>query len=580
MLNVDAIATDNIINIAEKASGFDISGDTGTEIGVSVSVVIGSTTLTTTSADDAGTATWTISIPADATYITGASVDVTVSAAKTGFTAPSDVQRTLTVDLAAPTAPTYAAPSSLQVGEAITPISPLGGAGIDEYSAAGLPSGLSFDTGTGVISGTPDTADASTADATVTGSDSAGNPATVDITFPAVAKGDQTLSGFQYSASSVTLVDTAPTVTTPSGAVTDISYSAEPATVCTVDDASGVLTLVGAGECVVTATAAATADYNEGTATYTVTVQAAGNLVLNVGAIATDNIINIAEKASGFDISGDTGTEIGVSVSVVIGSTTLTTTSADDAGTATWMISIPADATYITGASVDVTVSAAKTGFTAPSDVQRTLTVDLTAPTAPTYAAPSSLQVGEAITLISPLGGAGIDEYSAAGLPSGLSFDTGTGVISGTPDTADASTADATVTMSDTAGNTATATIPFPAVGKGDQMLTGFSYQRLFGDVWIRGPDGDRSVRRTDDLELLGRAVHRLYRRRCHRRADSRWRRRLHHQRQGGRQRRLQSGDRDVRSHHTSGRQPGAERGCDCHRQHHQHCGEGVRVRH
>ena len=475
-LNLDAIAGDDTVNIAEKASGFDISGDTGSETGVSISVEIGLTTLTTTSADDAGTATWTVSIPADATYISGASVDVTVSATKTGFTAPSDVQRTLTVDLAAPTAPTYAAPSSLKVGETITPISPLGGAGIDEYAVTGLPSGLSFDTGTGVISGTPDTADASTADATVTVSDSAGNSATVDITFPAVAKGDQTLTGFGYSASSVTLVDTAPTVTAPSGAVTDVSYLAEPATVCTVDPLTGALTLVGAGECEITATAEGTADYNEGTATYTVTVQTAGVLVLNMSAIATDNTINIAEKAAGFDISGDTGSEAGVTVTVAFSSAELTATSADDAGTATWSVSVPADATYITGVSVAVTVSAAKTGFTTPSDIQRTLTVDLTAPTAPTYAAPSSLKVGEAITLISPLGGAGIDGYAVTGLPLGLSFDTGTGVISGTPDIANASTASVTVTVSDTAGNSGTVDIPFPAVGKGDQTLNGFQY--------------------------------------------------------------------------------------------------------
>ena len=337
----------------------------------------------------------------------------------------------------------------------------------------------------------------------MTVSDSAGNPATVSITFPAVGKGDQTLSGFQYSASSVTFGSTAPTVTAPTGAQTTLSYSAAPSTVCTVNDSTGALTLVGAGACTISAKAEGTDDYNEATATFTVTVQAAGNLVLNVGAIATDNIINIAEKASGFDISGDTGTEIGVDVTVQIGAETLTTTSADDAGTATWTVSVASDATYITGASVDVTVSAAKTGFTAPSDVQRTLTVDLTAPTAPTYAAPSSLQVGEAITLISPLGGAGIDEYAVTGLPSGLSLDTGTGAIGGTLNTADASMADATVTVSDSAGNPATVDITFPAVAKGDQTLTGVQLQRFFGHPGGHCADRHCAQRRGHQRELL-----------------------------------------------------------------------------
>ena len=107
------------------------------------------------------------------------------------------------LDNTAPTAPSYSAPAALKVGGAITAISPSGGSGIDGYSATGLPSGLILDTNSGAISGTPDTADASTTSATVTVSDAAGNSATVAITFPAVAKGDQVLSGFEYSASSV-----------------------------------------------------------------------------------------------------------------------------------------------------------------------------------------------------------------------------------------------------------------------------------------------------------------------------------------------------------------------------------------
>ena len=271
----------------------------------------------------------------------------TVSATKTGFTAAA-ITRTLTVDLTAPTAPTYTAPGTLKVGEAIAVMNPSGGIGIDEYSATGLPSGLSLDTGTGAIGGTPDTADANTADVTVTVSDTAGNTATVDIAFPAVAKGDQTLTGFQYSASSVTFGSAAPTVTAPGGVETTVSYSATPLTVCTVEPTSGALTLEGVGSCVITATAAGTDDYNEATATFTVAVQAAGALVLNLDAIAGDDTVNIAEKVAGFTITGDTGTESGVSVTVEMGTATLPATSADDSGTATWSVSVAADATYIT----------------------------------------------------------------------------------------------------------------------------------------------------------------------------------------------------------------------------------------
>ena len=476
LLNLDAIAGDDTVNVDEKAAGFDISGDTGTESGVDVTLRIGAETLTATSADDAGTATWSVSVPAEASYITGTSVEVEVNASKIGYGAPAAITRGLTVDLTAPTAPSYNAPSPLQVGEAISAVNPSGGSDIEAYSAAGLPSGLDIDTDSGAISGTPDTADANTTSVTVTVNDAAGNTATVSITFPAVDKGDQALSGFQYSASSVTFGSTTiPSVTPPTDVLTTLSYSATPPEVCTVDPSSGALTLVDAGICEITATAAGSDHYNEASVSYTVTVQAAGVLVLNLGAIAGDNAINIAEKAAGFDISGDTGSVSGVSVTVTVGTTELTATSAD-ADPATWSVSVPGDASYITGPIVVVEVNASKNGYTTPVAVRRSLTVDLTAPTAPSYSAPSSLQMGEAINDMNPSGGGGIDEYSATGLPSGLSIDDSSGVISGTPDTVDANTTSATLTVSDAAGNTDTASITFPAVDKGDQVLSGFQY--------------------------------------------------------------------------------------------------------
>ena len=84
-----------------------------------VTVTVGTTELSATSADVAGTAAWSVRVPANAAYIVGTSVAVSVSASKTGFTDPADVGRTLNIDLIAPTAPTYTAPDSLKVGEAI-----------------------------------------------------------------------------------------------------------------------------------------------------------------------------------------------------------------------------------------------------------------------------------------------------------------------------------------------------------------------------------------------------------------------------------------------------------------------------
>ena len=103
------------------------------------------------------------------------------------------------VDLTAPSV-SYTAPASLTVGVAMTSIRPTTRAtDIESYTAAGLPAGLEIDEVTGAIGGTP-TASAAASTATVTVTDTAGNAAAETVGFPAVSKGELTLTGFGYSA--------------------------------------------------------------------------------------------------------------------------------------------------------------------------------------------------------------------------------------------------------------------------------------------------------------------------------------------------------------------------------------------
>ena len=90
-----------------------------------------------------------------------------------------------------------------------------------------------------------------------------------------------------------------------------------------------------------------------------------GTLALNVDRIAGDDTVNIAEKRDGFTISGDTGAEAGAMVTVTVGGMMLSEATSSDANPATWSVTVPPAAAYLTGTSVSVSVSATKAGFTA-----------------------------------------------------------------------------------------------------------------------------------------------------------------------------------------------------------------------
>ena len=217
---------------------------------------------------------------ADESYVTGNPLALTVAAAKTGYTAPADVTRDLTVDLIAPAKPGYTVPDTytLTVGVAAETLTTAGGSGIDSYSAEGLPAGLTIDPDSGTISGAPSAAGVA-GTVTVTVSDTAGNTAEADaLPFPAVAKGSQDLSGFGYTPTSLDYGAATPVLTAPKvvdGAA--LTYTSTTTTVCTVAD-DGALSLLTDGACTVRAATEATDNYNAAEQAVTVTVNPVGTL--------------------------------------------------------------------------------------------------------------------------------------------------------------------------------------------------------------------------------------------------------------------------------------------------------------
>ena len=496
MLAVHDVTGDNIINSAEQTNGFTITGDTGAVADATVTVTLDGHSVgmaTSATAPGANEAAWSVPVPAAATYITGTSLTLSVAATRRGYAPAPDVTESLTVDLSAP-AVSYTAPLTLTVGAAITEMLPASAdtdiAAANGYALTGvLPPGLALDADSGAISGTPSAHNSDAVTATVTVTDRAGNSAEVAIDFPAVGKGAQTLSGFTYSATSVTFgapapTVTVPTVTVPTGAPGALRYAAAPPDVCTVDPLSGALTLTGAGVCTVTLTAALTADYDEATAHATVTVDTAGTLMLAVHDVTGDNIINSTEQTNGFTISGDTGAVADATVTVTLGGHSVgTATSALAAGAseAAWSVTVAARAAYLIDAATPaLTVAATRTGYAPAPPVTHTLTVDLAAP-AVSYTAPLTLTVGAAITEMLPASTdtdiAAANGYAVtASLPPGLALDVDSGAISGTPSAHSTAAVTATVTVTDRAGNSAEVAIDFPAVGKGAQTLSGFTY--------------------------------------------------------------------------------------------------------
>jgi hypothetical protein len=331
-------------------------------------------------------------------------------------------------------------------GQPITTDTPTATGTVSSYSVSPtLPAGLSLNTTTGAISGTP-TVVATQAAYIITATNSAGDTtATIQIVVNAAVIPPSNLTYSQPTISAT--VGQAISTDTPTVTGTVSSYSVSP----TLPAGLSLNTTTGAISGTPTAVAAQ--------ATYTITAtNSAGNttatvqILVNAAIAAPSNLaypLTTIAATAGQAISTDTPTVTGTVSSYSVSPTlpaglSLNTTTGAISGTPT---AVAAQATYTitatnsagnTTATVQILVNAA---IAAPSNLAYPLT---------TIAATA----GQAISTDTPTVTGTVTSYSVSpALPAGLSLNTSTGAISGTP-TAVAAQTTYTITATNSAGNT------------------------------------------------------------------------------------------------------------------------------
>ena len=374
--------------------------------------------------------------------VVSSSTTYTITASNTGGSTTADV--TIVVNDIAPTSISYSPNSfTLTKGTAMTTVTPTSSGGtITAWSVSpALPTGLSIDTSTGAISGTP-SAVSSSASYTITGSNTGGSTtATVSITVNDIAP-----SSLTYSPNSFTLTKgTAMTTVTPTssgGAITTWAVSPSLPAGLALDSSTGAIS--------------GTPTAITSSASYTITASnTGGSTTASVTIIVNDAAPVIAYSPN--------------SLTLTKGTTMTTATPTSSGGAVTsWSVSpslpsglsldsstgaISGTPTAITS-SATYTVTASNTGGSTTADV--TIVVNDVAPSSLTFTPNSfTLTKGTAMTTVTPSASGGpVTSWSVSpSLPAGLSLDSSTGAISGTP-TAITSSASYTITASNTGGST------------------------------------------------------------------------------------------------------------------------------
>ncbi|MDC7787478.1 putative Ig domain-containing protein [Rhodoplanes sp. TEM] len=388
-------------------------------------------------------------------YTTGA-VSASGPSALTGSTATTPTQLSVT----GPTATQAIASKALTQNQAtasFTPVTGSGGTAPLTYGIApSLPAGLSFDTGSGAISGTPTaTLAATTFTVTVTDANSAAASNTFSLTVNSAVTATQ-------SVPTVTLTQnhaaTAFTPVTGGGGTAPLTYGIAPSlpSGLSLNTANGQITGTPTATLTATTFTVTVTDANSATAsnTFSLTVNGAVTAVQSIASVTlTQN-----HTATAFTpVTGGGGTApLGYAVAPLLpAGLSLSPTTGAISGTPT----------ASSGATVYTVTVTDTNGATASATFSLTVNGVVTATQA---VASTTLTAGQAATAFTPVTGGGgtapLGYAVAPTLPTGLSLNIANGQITGTP-TASSGAAVYTVTVTDANGATASNTFSLAVNG-------------------------------------------------------------------------------------------------------------------
>jgi uncharacterized repeat protein (TIGR02543 family) len=395
----------------------------------------------------------------------GTTYTVVVAASNSAGNSPASTSTTFTTPLAVGTSvPSLSGTFGTPITSINTSISGANPSGTTYSVSPGLPAGLTLNTSTGVISGTPTSAIASTsytiaASTTVSGGATTSGSTTVTIGVAAVLPGaPSTVSANPITSSTASVRITAPS-SNGGSAITKYTISAAPVgggTVITQDAASitSPVTLTGLTD----------------STSYTISVTATNAIGAGPATIGSGTLTTPSPTPTITSVSPTTGSGAGGTTVTITGTNLVTgATVAFDGNPCT--ISGTPTTTSISCVTPAGAVGPADVVVTTPDSQQATALAVFTyyAPvSAATAITSKAIEVGVAVTSFIPVTSAGgkspITYSISPSLPASLSFNTSTGAITGTLIAALVSTT-YTVTASDSSMVVATSSSTFTLTG-------------------------------------------------------------------------------------------------------------------